>query len=440
MKSNLPTYRIIMTEKDARELAQRVSLSNEPLNATFIFNERDVYYQVACRYTGSPHRRGRRRFSGYKIRFNNDEKLHGVKWQARFDRNDNSPEGYYNERISYDLLRKMGVPTCEQEWIRVRLNGSGSRLIWEDILPPDKRYLSIFYPDDSDGQLYELFEQFTFYGGSRDTGNFHTRGANFDWFGMEDKDLYRWNYLPRNHKRQDDFSNVIQLVGVMNSPEGERYEDTIAEIVNVSSWLKMMAVRAVLSDWDFIGTNMAKNAYIYRSNKTGKWDLLSWDNEWGFEQTNMQIWSRGRIIRRFQQSPGHRHLYLSYIQELMDKYFRVDYLQPWFEHYHSVVRGVSPQRMSQFVRWRREYLSRMIPRAEAKITNIRRTQNGTTIELRGSAPIRTRQVRINGKEQKLRWTDATHWRLTLSETEKGKLTLEFLDYDMKVIGRNSIQI
>ena len=439
MKSDLSTYRIIMTAEDARELTRRISLSNEPLNATFIFNERDVYYQVTCRYTGSPHRRGRRGFSGYKVCFNTDEKLHGVKRMARFDRNDNSPEGYYNERISYDLLRKMGVPTCEQEWVRVRFNGRETGLVWEDILPPGKRYLSIFYPDDSDGELYELYEQFTFYGRPEETSNFDGREAGFRWLGT-DKDMYRWNFLPRNHERKDDFSHVIQLVKLMNSPSDDKYEDTIAETVNVSSWLKMMAVRVMVSDWDFIGTNTGKNCYLYRSNKMGKWNLLSWDNEWGFEQTNMQIWANPWIIRRFQESPGHKHLYLSYIQELMDKYFNVEYLEPWFRHYHDIVDGVSPQQMSNFVRWRRQFLSRVIPKARVKITSCKRIGNESTVELRGSAPVQTRLVRIAGKERKLRWTNATRWQLTIPDVRKGKLTLEFLDYDMKIIGKDSVEI
>jgi len=439
MESNLPIYRIIMTAGGARELARRISLSNEPLNATFIFNERDVYYQVTCRYTGSPHRRGRGSFSGYKVRFNNDERLHGVKWMARFDRNDNSPEGYYNERISYDLLRKMGVPTCEQEWVHIKFNGRESSLVWEDILPPGKRYISMFYPDDSYGELYELYEQFTFFGGPRETGNFDARGADFSWSGT-DKDMYRWNFLPRSHRRRDDFSHVMQLVKTMNSRSDENYENIIAESVNVESWLKMMAVRAMISDWDFVGTGVAKNGYVYHSEKTGKWDLLSWDNEWGFDQTNMQIWAGSQSIRRFQQSPVHKHLYLSYIQELMDKYFNVKYLNPWFKHYHSVVGGVSPRRMNSFVRRRRQFLSRVIPKAKVEITNVRRASDGSAIELRGTAPIQTRLVRVAGQEQKLKWTDATRWKLTIPNAKKGKLVLEFLDYDMKVIGKGSVEI
>jgi len=227
----------------------------------------------------------------------------------------------------------------------------------------------------------------------------------------------------------------------MNDTSDEQYETAINGIINVNEWLKVMAVRATVSDWDFLGTNMAKNAYIYRPNKTGKWDLLSWDNEWGFERTGMPIWSESPVIRRFQESPNHRHLYLSYIQELLDKYFNLTYLGPWFKHYHEIVQGVSPEQMESFVKGRTEYLNRIIPKAEVKITDWKwSTENRFAIELEGTAPVQTRTVRIAGIEQELNWNDATHWKLTFSGVQEGDLTLEFLDYDKNPIAQNTIQV
>jgi len=49
-------------------------------------------------------------------------------------------------------------------------------------------------------------------------------------------------------------------------------------------------------------------------------------------------------------------------------------------------------------------------------------------------------VRIAGKEQKLNWSDATHWKFTISGVKAGELTLEFLDYDKKPIGKSSVQV
>ncbi|HIA67368.1 TPA: hypothetical protein EYN98_15190, partial [Candidatus Poribacteria bacterium] len=157
VKPELPSYRIVMQGDDVQEIENRPSLSNQMINVTFIFNETDIYYQVGCRWTGSPYRRGRSGYpSGYKIRFHADQKLNGVQQTARFDRNDNSPDGYYNERLSYYLLRKMQLPSSQQEWITVRFNSDQGHPVWEDILPPNSRFLSIFYPGDAGEQLFEV--------------------------------------------------------------------------------------------------------------------------------------------------------------------------------------------------------------------------------------------------------------------------------------------
>ena len=62
------------------------------------------------------------------------------------------------------------------------------------------------------------------------------------------------------------------------------------------------------------------------------------------------------------------------------------------------------------------------------------------IQLEGVAPVQTRTVRIQEDEMELNWMDATHWRLTIPDMKKGDVTLEFLDYDGNLIGKDSIQI
>ena len=62
------------------------------------------------------------------------------------------------------------------------------------------------------------------------------------------------------------------------------------------------------------------------------------------------------------------------------------------------------------------------------------------IQLEGVASVQTRTVRIHEDEMELSWMDATHWRLTIPDMKKGDVTLEFLDYDGNLIGKDSIQI
>jgi len=444
MTSKFPIYRLILTATDVRQLRRRPSLSNEPINCTFIFDEKDVYYNVNCRYTGSPFGRGGGGYRGYKVMFNADEKLHGVKRQARFDRND----GNYNERIAYRLQSQMRLPTCQQEWVYVLFNGR-SEGVMEDILPPSKRYLEMFYPNDSDGQLFEVDDRFVFQGGY---GRYGRRGgkhfthidATFQWLNTDNKDEYRWNYEVRNHEREDDYTHLIRMLKVMNKTPRANYESAIDEIINVDEWLRLMAARTVIADWDFFVATRGKNAYLYRPNDTGKWDILGWDSELTFQQTDMSIWSRFPAIRRFQRSPKHQHLYYSYIQELLDKYFTSTALMPWLKHYYSCIGRPHPYSMKAFIDSRSRYLRRIIPKATVSIT----TNAGKSIsvkkdkiELAGTAPVQVRWVRVANKDYYLDWTNATNWKVTLPlQPGKNKLILDFLDYDKKPVGKDSIQV
>ena len=432
--ARFPIYRVIMTAEDVWELQGRPTLSNEPLNGTFIFNETDVYYQVKCRYIGSPFGRGGGGVPGYKVRFNADEKLHGVKEQARFDRNNFN----YHERIAFDLQRKMRLPTCQQEWVQVRFNGS-SWGIWEDILPPGKRYLSIFYPEDSDGQLFEVDDRFVFYGNAHRIGHFQHYDASFAWLDTEDKDSYRWNYEPRNHERADDFTHLIGMLNVINNTPQNRYETEIDKVIDVHQWLRVMAVRTIIADWDFFGGSRGKNAYLYRPNRTGRWELLGWDSELTFEQSNMRIWSNFSPIRQFQMSPKHQHFYYSYIREVLDEYFNVAYLSPWLEHYASIVQRPWPKEMRSFIRARTSYLNRKIPKATAKIEKARTTGN-RRIVLEGTAPVQTRFLRITDVDYEPDWVGATNWKLTVLAVKRRELRVVFLDYNKKSVGEDRVRV
>jgi len=439
--SKFPVYRLILTAADVRKLRRRPSLSNEPLNCTFIFDEKDVYYNVTCRYTGSPFGRGGGGYRGYKVAFNADEKLHGVKRQARFDRND----GNFNERIAYRLQRQLRLPTCQQEWVYVLFNGR-SEGVMEDILPPSKRYLEIFYPNDDDGQLFEVDDRFVFQKGYSRYGRarFTNLDATFQWLNTDNKDVYRWNYEIRNHDREDDYTHLIQMLKVMNKTPRANYESAIDNITNVDEWLRLMAARTVIADWDFFVATRGKNAYLYRPNGTGKWEILGWDSELTFQQVDMSIWSRFPAIRRFQRSPKHQHLYYTYIQELLDKYFTSAALGPWLEHYYSRIGRAHHYSMKAFIDSRSRYLRRIIPKATVSITTNGGkpiSVKGNKIALAGTAPVQTRWVRVANKDYYLDWMGPTNWKVSLPlQPGKNKLILAFLDYDKKPVGKDSIQV
>ena len=445
--SAFPTYRIVMTAGEEAELFNRPHLSNEPVNCTFIFDEKDIYYNCGIVFTGSPYGRGGSGYRGYDVSFNSDEKLHGWK-EARFDQKQN---GGYRDRISYDLLRNMGLPTCPAEWFDVRLNARAEG-VYEDLIAPGKLYLNKFFRGDDNGPLFELASRYEFTNNNDlDLQTFDRSEPTWRYWGA-DKDVYRSNYRPRNHDREDDFTSMTAAVEVVSRIPNQTTEGEVARHIDVRQWLRVMAVRSVNSDWDFFGTGETKNAYFYRPAATGRWVLLPWDCELAFDltRTNVGLWCyRAQLdqVRYFQRFRSHEHYFLNAAHEYMTKYFNRGFMEPWIDYYFSLVGGVSAATMKQFIDNRRTSVTAELawylpPRVTFAILALDPlTVPGLTASLSGTAPINASWIRCQGKVYAPGWTDATHWYAAIDVVSGTNLvTVEFLDYDQQWIGSDTITI
>lgn len=443
LSSSFPTYRVVMTSAEESELFNRPHPSNEPLNCTFVFDEKDVYYNCGVRFVGSPYGR-RTGYRGYKVIFNADEKLHGVKWQARFDKGQN---GGYRDRLAYHMLSLMGVPYCLTEFHDVRVNARAEG-IHEDILPPGKRFLDTFYRGDDEGQIFEMSAHYRY------TADVDTDLTAFDRFHTtwtdlgDDKDQYRWYYRLRNHDRDDDYTTMIATVKLVGSIPGGTTQDEVAGLIDIIQWFRGMAVRSVNSDWDFVGTGSSKNAYMYMQPSTGLWQLLHWDCEHSFDGPTQNLYAT-RVVQmaQFQRFGGNHHYYLNAIHEYFAKHFTNACMDPWIDHYYATVGGYSATTAKTFVTDRRNYVQGqlnpyLLPNVALAITTPGPlTVSGRTADLQGTAPVNASYARVNGREYWLDWSDATHWSATIEVPPGTNLvTLEFLDYDHQLIGTASITI
>ncbi len=444
--SNLPTYRIVMTPEDLDLLFSRPHLSNEALNCTFIADEREVYYCCGVGFTGSPHGRRGNNYRGYEVKFNDDEKLWGYKYRARCDKGQNAG---YRDHITYDLMRYMGVAYCYGEWVDMRVNQRNEG-VNEDILPPSRLYLDSLYRGDSDGHLHELAPRFEF---TRDNDldlyDFTSVGGSWTWLGS-DKDLYRWNYRPRNHDNSDDFTSMTAAIEVMSRIPNNTTEAEVASIIDVRQWLRVFTVRAINSDWDAFGTRSSKNGYVYAPHKGGRWQALPWDCELGFGMgyTTMSIWATGPTqIVNFEQFRSHQHYYLNSVHEYFTKYFTRAHMDPWVDHYYSVIGGYSPTTMKSFIDARRVEVQKqlapyLLPAMPCNITSPDPLiVPGTTASLTGVAPVNVSYIRYWGAESEPQWSNATQWTFPVTVLPAtNTVTLEFLDYDKNLVGTDTITL
>jgi len=441
--SNFPRYRVVMTAAELNNLFNRPHLSNDPVNCTFVFDEKEVYYNCGVVFTGSPYGRGGGGYRGYEVSFPSDNLLFGYK-EARFDASQN---GGYRDHLGYDMERYMGQPTCPGEFIEARVNGRNEG-INEDLILPGRLYLDKFFRGDSGGQLLELSSRYEYTDNNDWVFTSFIRGEPTwqDW--GNDKDVYRWNWRLRNHEREDDYTSMILAIRAVSQIPNLSAEPEVWKWIDVQQWARQMAVRAVDGDWDFFATRETKNCYFYFQPSTRKWLLVPWDNELGFYDNSCPFWaSTVPQINRFEHFRAMEHYFLNNAHEYMAKYFTRAFLDPWIDHYFSLVGGQSAATTKSFIDQRRTNIQSqmapyLLPATPCNIGNPDPlTVPITSATLYGTAPANVSWIRYQGQLYWPYWSDAVHWTIAIPVPHGSNLiTLEFLDYDKLLVGTDSIRV
>jgi len=445
--TKFPVYRILLTHEADQELRSRNRLSNELADCTFELNNSEIFYNCGLRTRGSGWTRGNHPSSHYRVRLPADQPLRGVWREINLDwRQDNTRQ---KDRLVQHLLRQLGgVPTSYQRYVHVRFN-DWFAAIAEEPQKVDGDYVRFYWPDDAAGTLFKVDDHFEWTDGwshSHRDAYLIWQGEDGEWEEKEEKEKYRWNCKLRTNEKQDNYSDFLELVHLMDTKQtsDSNFAYTAENALDVDEWLKVLSVRLLVGDWDTLGYNRGKNAYIYRPYhkgdgtandppRYGRWVLLPWDSDLTFESNHVNdpiISDKFPSIKRMLETPRFQRQYYSYFMELVDGPFSRAEMDPIVDIVYQAFSGEpgapsSPSSIKSFVSSRSSVIRSRIPRAQFAITTNAGEDlevEGTGVRLEGTAPVtaRTMMVSINGGESvplSPTWKDATHWQTTLRLTE-----------------------
>ena len=443
--TSLNMYRLLMSSENLNELDARPPLSNELLDGTFVFNDTEIYYNVGVRYRGSPW--GRPSRSRYRVTFNRDEPFHGVR-EMNLDPNEGTKQ---RERLAFYLVRKMGAPAPSQKYCYFGVN-SGYRSIYEDVQKVDKDFAAFWWNGDDGGTLYKVDDYFTFTDGggftNHDTARFVYRG--------DDKETYRWNFKQRTNEWFDDYSDLIELVKAFDpstTPDSE-FEKTLEATIDTDEWLRVLATRILIGDWDCVGYWRGKNCYLYRPPGVGKWMMVPWDSDLVFEANHVSdaIFQSGFPgVYRFLNWPRYKRRYYGYLQELLDGPFSREEADPVLDSIYNILRQEgsvsSPSDIKSFLTSRANFVRPQIPVASFEIT----TNSGGPFvsskpqaRIQGTAPVNALSFTFNGIASEPEWpdkNDSTVWKYSI-ELKPGVNNMVVIAYDSRgrVVSSDSIAV
>jgi len=219
--TQLPIYRIWMSNDVLDAFRSRPSLSNELLDCTFVYRDSEVYYNCGIRMRGSPFlRRGfgrdpRDRYA-YRIEFGPDQKFHGRE-EMNLDNTEGNSRGPLQERVSYWCYAQMGLQYSRQEWPWLIINGR-SYGSFDDVQKIDGDYIDRWFPCSNEGYLHKIDDYFEFNAdGTSHSGEQADEGLIYNSSHPLIPETYRWHFEKRSHPEDENWQHLFTLAKALNA-------------------------------------------------------------------------------------------------------------------------------------------------------------------------------------------------------------------------------
>jgi len=429
----LGTYRLWVTAANLNFWASREKNANDPLNATFVYGDYRVVYGANTMYSASPFHTGA--YNGplggfacdYEVNFPSDDRFLGSEPFVLSAERNNS-DFWYDPTTQNDLAgtwiaRKLGQQYNHRRHVHMLLNGVVRGDVYLDTQQPNSEMLDEYHPDDSKGELRKIESWFEF------ADNFTTQGSVYSRLNQVDKSAggidpkwYRWSWRPRVTDDYNQWFAFTNLVAAVNAVGSVNWEARVRTWMDVPNYFRPIAVHHICGSWDSYAYARGKNMYAYKPDDQG-WRLLMWDIELSFAKgdsatyNNLYVSQDPALFTMMQSIPSIQREYLSIYQEAVDGVLLSSLIGPILDERYTnlVANGISltsPAAIKNYITTRRTYLQGILPSAAFHVDGAGNfTVSTNSLVLTGTAPLRVRQITVNGIAYPLTWTGVTTWSL-----------------------------
>lgn len=423
------TYRLWMTQKAIDTWTQREVMSNEGLDGTIIYGTQRAIYNGTARYRGSSWIRPGYdspvgSLCGYIWTVPSDDLLLGsdefnLDWLEQPGRDST----LQRERMSFWIADQLGVPFSQVRYVAVLVNGVRRGEVYTDSQQPNGEYVSSWFPGADTGEIFKVDDWFEYDDAVQREFNVDARLERYaDASGQPHKTRYRWNWEKKSNRGLDDnYDHLLQLVEALNLPPGDLYTQRVEETIDLDGWLRAIAARRVVADWDGYGYGRGKNTFAYLP-PGGRWSLLLWDLDFslggGSDGSGTEIYNaEDPVMERVYQHPSFGRVYLQAISDAVRGPLAAGIADPVMDANYAAFVGnriaaASPSPIKTWIASRRDFLARVLATNTApwSVGHDLTTESGV-ITLTGTAPIDVRSILVNGFSYVPSWSTRTNWSL-----------------------------
>ena len=255
-------------------------LSDHYFKATFIYDYgsgRDTVQNVGFRLRGNTSRFSAKK--SFKISFN--EYVAGRRYQEvkkiNLNGQHNDPT-MIREKLFYDSWKNAGMPERRTSFVNVYINHNLYGL-YTNLEEFDKDWLQRAF-NENDGNMYKCTypADLVYHGTNQQTykdiqSSSATGGRAYDL---------------QTNEAEDDYSDLVELITVLNMPADDVFAAAIDQKLNVDGFLKAFAIDVASGNWDDYMYNK-NNYFLYHNGLTGKFEFISYDtdNTFGVDWMNV---------------------------------------------------------------------------------------------------------------------------------------------------------
>ncbi|MEM7230769.1 MAG: lamin tail domain-containing protein [Planctomycetota bacterium] len=433
IQSVADTIQIALDLQTQRELSSRPLHSNHLVDASFVFDHQEVYYNIGLRYRGSPW--GRPSRQSYRVSFPKDNRYRSRLRQLNITNRDR------NDGIAYYLIGRGGTPEAhapvsDYQYMRTRVNGAsfGNPGVFD---PVNGDFIEKWYGNDAsdDAVVLKGIGRLRFNDACSRTG---WDEATLQYM-EESPENYRFYYTHSLHANRDNWGPLYSLTRLLSTREtpNDVFDETVNDIIDMDTLSKVFGPRIMMADWDALYVGNGHNGYIVWDPTDGRWEYLAFDFGGAFGGFSGLTSIRDVGLRRVFTRPVSARAYYRNIDKLLKTSWSSDRSRPWLtEMQRAAATGAST---INYLTTNASAVSRSLNNFVNIPLEIRTnrgdpvTTDESEIELDGRAPVQIEQLLVSRNDEEpvpvdLRWTQTTRWVATL-EVPDADNQFEFLGFD-----------
>lgn len=421
----LGSYRLWVTKTNISWWTSREKNSNEPLDATFVYNNTRVVHNMRTLYSGSPFHA--RNYSSpiagacdYVMTMPDDDLVLGARdFVLATAGNLGNDDTLQREQTAFWMLRELGARSLHRRHVLVFLNGVKRGSVYEDSQQPNGDVVEEYWPDDSNGQLFKIEDWFEFDDAGSSFSYITATLGNFTTVGGQKKAArYRWNWRPRAVKESShNFTNLFTLVDSLRATRPEPYTQAVQSRVDVEEWMRVLAVERIAGNWDSYSYDRGKNMYAYKPGN-GPWELIPWDIDFvwdlGDSATTELFSGHDSVINTLRTHPPFARAYWRAFHDAANGPMLASKVGAILDAKYAGLQasGIScspPTPIKTYIAARRNYLLSQLGTVNAAFNAAAPAVNGSAAILSGTAPVGVKTLNFNGIPYPVTWSSVTAW-------------------------------